>query len=41
MSRKPTPKEGRLLVKVIPKYELINYIDPLVIIPMEETFFMN
>ena len=37
VSWNPTPKEGGLLTKVVPKHEQSNYVDPLAGIPMGET----
>ena len=39
--RNPTPKEGRLLSKVLAKHEHRNYVDPLACIPMKKTYFKN
>ena len=37
VSWNPTPKEGELLVMVVPKHEQSNYVDPLGSIPMGDT----
>ena len=37
VSWNPTPKEGGLLAKVVPKHEHNNYVDPLASISMGAT----